>query len=144
MMTVLEDLRLALRQICETIGLPAEAATAVSLIVLGVVLNIAAVRAVQYAGIGKHACHQRMPLQCAAQTELKVVRTVMVSTLKRIGNTGRRWCVTRQLRMGRRTEGMGYRVEVGFAWAALPESEGCDVVIASNATRKAAIALVQC
>jgi hypothetical protein len=68
----------------------------------------------------------------------------MVSTLKKIGNTERRWCVTRQLRMGQQTEGMGYHVDVGVAWAALPESESCDLVIASDATRKAAIALVQC
>jgi len=144
MMTLLEDLRLALRQICEAIGLPAEAAAAVSLIVLGLALNIAAVRAVEYAGIGKYANHERMPLQCAAHTELKVVRTVVVSTLKKIGNSGRRWCMVRQLRMGQQTKGMGYHVEVGIAWAAPLGSAGCDVVITSNAMRKAAIALVQC
>ena len=38
-MMMLEDLRLALRQICQAMGLPGNAATVVSLIVLGVALN---------------------------------------------------------------------------------------------------------
>ena len=53
-MMMLEDLRLALRQICRAMGLQGNAATVVSLIVLGVVLNVVALRAVQYVGIGRH------------------------------------------------------------------------------------------
>ena len=58
-MTMLEDLRLALRQICQAMGLPGDAATVVSLIVLGVAMNIGALRAVEYVGIGGHARHDR-------------------------------------------------------------------------------------
>ena len=45
MMTLFEDLRLALRQICRAIGLSGTAATVVPLVVLGVALNIAALSA---------------------------------------------------------------------------------------------------
>jgi hypothetical protein len=144
MMTMLEDVRLALRQICRALGLPGDVATAVSLIVLGVALNVVALRAVEYAGIGSHHRHERTALQCAARTELKVMRTVVVSTLKKIGGSGRRWCVARQWLVDQRTRGTGYHVEIGIAWAAPAANAGCDVVIASNPTRKAAIALVQC
>jgi hypothetical protein len=144
MMTMLEDVRLALRQICRALGLPGDVATAVSLIVLGVALNVVALRAVEYAGIGDHHRHERTALQCAARTELKVMRTVVVSTLKKIGGSGRRWCVARQWLVDQRTRGTGYHVEIGIAWAAPAANAGCDVVIASNPTRKAAIALVEC
>ena len=62
-MMMLEDLRLALRQICQAIGLSGNAATVVSLIVLGVALNLIALRAVEYAGIGGHTCHNRTALR---------------------------------------------------------------------------------
>jgi hypothetical protein len=144
MMTMLEDVRLALRQICRALGLPGDVATTVSLIVLGVALNVVALRAVEYAGIGSHRGHERTGLQCAARTELKVMRTVVASTLKKIGGSGRRWCVARQWLVDQRAKGTGFHVEVGIAWAAPTGNTGCDVVIASNPTRKAAIALVEC
>src|ERR1700730_12898346 len=115
-MMMLEDLRLALRQICQAIGLPGDAATVVSLIVLGVVLNLTALRAVEYVGIGGHACHDRTALESAAQTELKVMRTVMVSTLKKIGDGGRRLCLARQWMMGEQTKGTEDRKEAGCEW----------------------------
>jgi hypothetical protein len=141
-MMMLEDLRLALRQICQAMGLPGDAATVVSLIVLGVALNIGALRAVEYVGIGGHACHNRTPLQNAAQTELKVVRTVVVSTLKKIGDGGRRLCLAQQWLMDQQTKGTGYHVEVGCAAPA--SREGCDAMVVSRSGRKMAVAIVQC
>ena len=143
-MMMLEDLRLALRQICRAIGLPGNAATVVSLIVLGVALNLIALRAVEYAGIGGHACHDRTALQGAAQTELKVMRTVAVSALKKVGDSGRRWCLARQWMMGKQTKGTGYRMEVGCDLAAPTSSEGCDAMVVSRSSRKMAVAPVQC
>ncbi|MEO6806437.1 MAG: hypothetical protein ABI286_10255 [Edaphobacter sp.] len=107
MMTMLEDARLALRQICRSFGLPGDVATAVSLIVLGVALNVVALRAVQYAGIGRHVKHEQATLRCATQTELKVMRTAVVSTLKKIGDSGQRRCIARQRLMDQRTERTG-------------------------------------
>ena len=143
-MMMLEDLRLALRQICQAIGLPGNAATVVSLIVLGVALNLTALRAVEYVGIGKHTCHDRTALQSAAQTELKVMRTVAVSALKKLGDGGRRLCLARQWMMGQQTKGTGYHMEVGCDLAAPTSGEGCDVMVVSRSSRKMAITFVQC
>lgn len=142
---MLEDLRLALRQICRAMGLPGHAATVVSLIVLGIVLNIAALRAVQYVGIGGHSCHQRTALGSATHAELKVVRTVVVSTLKKkISDGGRRWCLARQRMMGQQTKGTRYHNEVGSAAPSSPSNGGCDVTVVSRSSRTMTIARVQC
>jgi hypothetical protein len=143
-MMMLEDLRLALRQICQAIGIPGNAATVVSLVVLGVALNLIALRAVEYAGIGGHTCHDRTALRSVAQTELKVMRTVAVSALKKISDGGRRWCLAQQWRMGKQTEGTGCDVEVSCDWAAPTNSEGCDGMVVSRSSRKMAMAFVQC
>jgi hypothetical protein len=143
-MMMLEDLRLTLRQICRAMGLPGDAATLVSLIVLGVALNLTALRAVEYVGIGRHSCHGRTALQSAAQTELKVMRTVVVSTLKKMSDGGRRWCLAREWMMGKQTRGMGYHVEVGRDLAAPTSGEGCDGRVVSRSRRKMALGFVQC
>ena len=143
-MMMLEDLRLALRQICQAMGLPGDAATVVSLIVLGVALNLTALRAVEYVGIGGHTCRDRTVLQSAAQTELKVMRTVAVSALKKLGDGGRRLCLARQLMMGQQTKGTGYHMEVGCDWAAPANGKGCDVMVVSRSSRRMAMAFVQC
>jgi hypothetical protein len=143
-MMMLEDLRLALRQICQAIGLPGNAATVVSLVVLGVALNLVALRAVEYVGIGGHRCHDRTALQSATQTELKVVRTVVVSTLKKIGDTGRRLCLAQQWMIGEQTDDTGYDTEVGFGSPAPVSSKDCGVMVVSRSSRKMAMAIVQC
>ena len=143
-MMMLEDLRLALRQICQAIGLQGNAATVASLVVLGVALNLTALRAVEFVGIGGHACHKRTNLQSAAQTELKVMRTVMVSTLKKIGDGGRRLCLARQWMMGKQTKDTENRIDAGCDWAAPADGNGCDVMVVSRYSRRMAIAFVQC
>jgi hypothetical protein len=143
-MMMLEDLRLALRQICQAIGLRGNAATVVSLVVLGVALNLAALRAVEYVGIGRHTCHDRTALQSAAQTELKVMRTVAVSTLKKLGDGGRRLRLARQRMTGKQTRGTGYPMEVGRKRAAPAGGKDCDAMVVSRFSRKMAVAPVQC
>jgi hypothetical protein len=146
MMTLFEDWRLALRQICRAIGLSGTAATVVPLVVLGVALNIAALNAMEYMRNERHPCkaHDRTELRSAARTELKVMRTVLVSTLKKIGGGQRRWCVTQQWVMDRGTKVTGYNLEVGFTWVAPKTSDGCDVEFLDTSHRKMAVALVQC
>jgi hypothetical protein len=143
-MMMLEDLRLALRQICQAIGLQGDAATVASLVVLGVALNLTALRAVEFVGIGGHACHNRTDLQSAVQTEMKVVRAVMVSTLKKIGDDGRRLCLARQWMMGKQTKGTGNRIGVGSDGGVPIEGKGCDVMVVSRYSRRMTIAFVQC
>jgi hypothetical protein len=144
-MMMLEDLRLALRQICRAMGLQGNAATVVSLIVLGVVLNVVALRAVQYLGIGVHGRHQRTAWGSATQTELKVVRTVVVSTLKKkIGDGGRKLCLARQRMIGQQTKGTRNHYEVGSAPSTSPSSGGCDVTVVSRSSRTMTIARMRC
>ena len=143
-MMMLEDLRLALRQICQAIGIQGNAATVVSLVVLGVTLNLIALRAVEYAGIGGHVCHHRTALQGAAQTELKVVRTVARSALKKLGDGGRRLCLARQWMLGRQTKDAQHRMEVRCDLAVPAGSEDCDAMVVSRSSRKMAMAFVQC
>jgi hypothetical protein len=143
-MMMLEDLRLALRQICQAIGLSGNAATLVSFVVLGVALNLIALRAVQYVGIGGHACLDRTALRSAAQTELKVIRTVAVSALKKVGDGGRRLCLSRQRVIGKQTTRTGHHNEVGSAKTPSTSSGGCDVAVVSISSRRMTIARVQC
>jgi hypothetical protein len=142
-MMMLEDLRLALRQICQAIGIQGNAASVVSLVVLGVALNLIALRAVEYAGIGGHRSHDRTVLQGAAQTEVKVVRTVAKSALKILGEGGRRLCLARQRMLGQQ-KGTEHRIEVGRDLTAPAAGGGCDTIVVSRFSRKMAVAPVQC
>jgi hypothetical protein len=144
MMTLLEDLGLALRQVCRAIGLSGNAATVVPLVVLGVALNVAALTAIEYVRNERHPGREHSVLRSAAQTELKVVRTVVVSTLKKINDGKRRWCLARQWVMDRRTDLTGYHIELGFVVAAPSNSGGCDIEVVGSHHRKTAIAFVQC
>jgi hypothetical protein len=141
-MMMLEDLRLALRQICQAIGLSGNAATVVSLVVLGVALNLIALRAVEYAGIGRHACNNGTVLESATHTELKLVRTVVVSALKKISDTGRRLCLARQWMIGEQTGDTDYSTEVVCDAKAPSNGTDCDVMVVSRSSRKMAMAHV--
>lgn len=139
---MLEDLRVALRQICQAIGLSGNAATVVSLIVLGVALNLIALRAVEYAGIGRHTCNNGTVRESATHTELKLVRTVVVSALKKISDTGRRLCLARQSMIGQQTGDTDYSTEVGCDAQAHSNGTDCDVMVVSRSSRKMAMAYV--
>ena len=141
-MMMLEDLRLALRQICQAMGIPANAATVVSLVVMGVALNLIALRAVEYVRIGGHTCRDRTVMGSATQTELKVVRTVVVSTLKKISDTGRRLCLAREWFAGEQTGGTGYGMEAVCGSKAPSDNKDCDVMVVSRSSRRMAMTFV--
>jgi len=140
-MMMLEDLRLALRPLCQAVGIPENAATVVSLIVLGIALNLVALRVVGYAGIGRHTCNNGKVLQSATHAELKLVRTVVVSALKKISDTGRRLGLARQWMMGKQTPDTDYNMEDCDS-KAHSDGAGCDVMVVSRSSRKMAIAYV--
>jgi hypothetical protein len=144
MTTLFEDLRLALRQICAAMGLSGTAATVVPLVVIGVALNAVALSATGGTRLHKHSGHQAAALRCAARTELKVVRGVVSSTLKKMSVSQRRLCVAQQWMQDLKNEVADYRVEVGISLAAPENGKGCDVTIANSVTRKTAIAFVEC
>ena len=78
-MTIFDDLRLALRQICQAMGLSGTASTVVPLIVLGVALNVVALSAMESMRIERHREHAPMALRSLAQTEMKAMRTVSLA-----------------------------------------------------------------
>jgi hypothetical protein len=142
MIMLLEDLRLALREICRAIGLSGNALTVVPLVVLGVALNMTTLSAVEYARNNRHSCHGHTTLGSAGRTELKVMRTVMISTLKKIGDSERRGCPARVGVRDRQTKGT--HVELGFVPPAPAKGGGCDVEIVPGRRWKTAIASVKC
>jgi hypothetical protein len=129
MMTMLGDLRLALRQICGAIGLSENVATVFSLVVLGVALNAVALNAVESVRIRKHPGHGAVTLRRAAQTELKVMRTVMVSTLKKIGGAQQGWCFAEQSETDLQPGSTKYHLEVGIV-RAFAGNKDCDAMAA--------------
>src|SRR5277367_3806649 len=95
MMTLIEDMRLFLQQMCGAIGMSGTAMNVVPVVVLGVALNVAALSLVKSVQPEGQPTCQKITLQAGAQTELKVMRTVVTSTLKTISKGQRRWCVAR-------------------------------------------------
>jgi hypothetical protein len=147
MTTLLEDLRLALREICGSIGLSRTATTVVPLIVLGLALNVAALSVTESMHHVKHPAARRRAQtawRSAARTEMKVMKCVVISTLKKMGTNQKRLCRAQQWMVARRTQMTGYDIKVGVLWAAPGGQEGCDVTIAGSPVRKIAIAVAQC
>jgi hypothetical protein len=102
MTTLLEDVR----QICRALGLSGSMASVVPLVLLGVALNIAALSTTAHLRGERHCGreHRKTALRSAARTELMVMRAVLVSTLKKIGDGDRGWCMARQWVEDRQTD----------------------------------------
>ncbi len=79
-------------------------ANVVTVVALGIVLNVAAVSMVEGMRPERRPTCGRATLRLAAKTELKVVRTVVTSTLKRISDGRRQWCVAQSWAMGLQRE----------------------------------------
>jgi len=141
MITLLEDLRLALKEICQAIGLSGNALTVIPLVVLGIVLNVTSLSAIEYVRNDRHSCQGHTSLGSAGRTELKVVRTVVISTIKKIGDRERRWCQTRNCLRG---QTKSTHVELGSVPPAPINGGGCDVEMVRGRHWKTAIASVKC
>lgn len=96
MTTLLEDLRVELRQMCQAVGLSGTAASVVPLVLLGIALNVTALSVIGAVRPAHPSACDRPALRSAARTELKVARAVLASTLKTIGDGRRRWCSPEQ------------------------------------------------
>ncbi|MGD0443825.1 MAG: hypothetical protein ABSA39_07810 [Edaphobacter sp.] len=148
MTTLFEDLKVALQQICRALGMRGTAAAVVPLVVLGVALNVVALSTMEHVRNQRHPGDRHTALRSAARTELKVVRTVLVSTLKKMDDGRRRWCLAGQWMMNQRNKVRGYMLQVRLEWAApsiAPNiKEGCDVEVVSISHRKMATAFAQC
>ena len=142
MIMLLEDLRLALREICRAIGLSGNALTVIPLVVLGVALNLITLTVIDNVRSERHSDHAYTTLQSAGRTELKVVRTVVISTLKKIGDGERRACPMQNRVRDHQTKST--HVELGFVPPAPVKGGGCDVEIIRGRRWKTAIASVKC
>lgn len=115
MTTLVEDLRVELRQMCRAIGLSGTVATVVPLVLLGIALNVVALSVVGGVRPVQASACKKPALRSVALTELKVARAVLVSTLKTIGDGHRRWCSGQRQGANEQMESAGVRLEVGFA-----------------------------
>jgi hypothetical protein len=95
MIALIEDMKLFLRQMCGAMGMSGTAMNVVPVVVLGVALNIGALSLVKNARTSGQTNCERTQLQSAARTELKVMKTVFVSTLRTISKNQRRLCIAR-------------------------------------------------
>lgn len=143
MTTLLEDLGLAIGQICRAVGLSGTALTVIPVIVLGVVLNMGALSAVRSMESERHSDCRATALKSATRTELKVMRTVLVSTLRKVSGS-QRWCVARQWMIEPQTKNEEYHLEARLVWPAPNTDQCCDVEIVGSHRWKTAIAFVQC
>jgi hypothetical protein len=158
MIPMLEDIRLALRNICRQIGLDETASAIVPLLVLGLALNFLALSATEFLRESGKMRRNHLVTHNAvrtdlnvARTELKAVRTVVISTIKKFNNS-----CTHEWVMNQRKKLSGYRMEVGLVWSAPSSSQqavptstdGCDVKLIGNANANPnstkMIAFVQC
>jgi hypothetical protein len=115
MTTLLEDLRVDLRHVCQAAGLSGTAASVVPLVLLGVALNVTALSVIGAVRSAKSSACNRPALRSAARTELKVVRAVLASTLKTIGDGRRRWCSAEQRLPDQQFGIMDLHIESRFA-----------------------------
>lgn len=143
MTTLLDDLRLMLRQICRSLGMDGTAAAVVPLLILGIALNFAALNATKFIRHCGKSTHPHSALRNAAQTEFKAMQIVLHSTIRKI-NDSQHWCATRQWVQNKQKEISGYHVEVGFIWAPPTSNETCDIKFLGSATEKKMLAAVQC
>ena len=158
MIPMLEDIRLALRNICRQIGFDETASAIVPLLVLGLALNFLALSATEFIReSGKMrrnpvAMHNAVRTEISiARTELKAVRIVVASTFRKFNNScSGEWVMNQRKKLG------NYRLEVGLIWSTpssaqpvVPTStDGCDVKLIGNANANPnstrMIAFVQC
>ena len=96
MTTLLEDLRVELRQICQAVGLSGPSASVVPLVLLGIALNVTALSVMGAVRPAHSSACSRPALRSAARTELKVMRAVLASTLKTMDDGRRRGCSAEQ------------------------------------------------
>jgi len=144
MTTLLEDLRLALRQICRAIGLDETAATIIPLVVLGLALNIAALSAAEFLRIGGKTCHTHAALRNAARTEIKAIRIVVHSTIKKVNDRRQQLCQPRQWVKNLQKQPDQHHFEIGAVWTAPVPGEGCELKLVGKPDQPRMIAFAQC
>jgi hypothetical protein len=124
MMTLMEDVRSLVRQMGRTFGLSGTAARVVSVVVLGIVLNVIALGVVHSVRADARTRCEQTALSSVAETEFKVVRAVVVTTLKKIGAGQKSWCMAQEWARDRQAEIAKYRSAISFSGATHADCTG--------------------
>jgi hypothetical protein len=136
MMTLIEEMRLAVLQIWQSLGFEGSSMTAAAVVpalVLGIALNVAALSVVDRMRADGHAGCQKAGLRSVAQTEFVMVRAVVTSTLKKIYEGQRGLCTARQWLLD--WQGRGTRSEMSCGWSAHVGAKGVALSIAVEVPR---------
>jgi hypothetical protein len=144
MTTLLEDITFALRRVCRAIGMDETASTVIPLVVLGLALNAAALGAAEFLQIGGKTSHTHAALRNAARTEMKAIRIVLHSTIKKVNDRKQQSCQPRQWVKKQQKHLNQYHPEVGAVWTAPAPREGCDLKLVGRPDQPRMIAFVQC
>jgi hypothetical protein len=132
MMTLMEEMRVAVLQIWQSLGFERSSRTAAAVIpalVLGITLNVAALGVVDKVLTGGHATCQRSGLRSVARSEVMMVRAAVASTLKKICEQQPELCSVRQWMLDRQDDAMRYRSETSYGWSARVSSKGVAISI---------------
>jgi hypothetical protein len=127
MTTLMEELRLLVLQVWQSLGFERSSKTAAAVVpalIVGIVLNVVALGVMN--GVrrnGRESC-QKVGISHVAQSEVKIVQTVVIATLKGIDEGQRHFCRARQWMLDRHAQVMEYRSETRCAWMAHVSSKG--------------------
>lgn len=120
MMTLIEEMRLAVLQIWQSLGFEGSSRTAAAVVpalVLGIALNVVALGVVDSVRTGGHARCQKTGLRSVARSEFVVVRAMVASAKKKICEGQRGLCAARQRLLIWRTGATRYRNEMVCRWS---------------------------
>jgi hypothetical protein len=122
MTTLMEELRLAVQEILQSIGLGASAntaATVVPVLMLGIALNVIALGVVDRV----HPMRAKTRLVCVARAEARMVQSVTVCVLRQIQGRQRGMCPAKRWTSARLAE-MNSRIGAGLRSKAVRRRDG--------------------
>lgn len=132
MTTLMEELRLLVLQIWQSLGFEGSSKTAAAVVpalIVGIVLNVVALGVMN--GVrrnGRESC-KKVGISHVAQSEVKLVQTFVIATLKGIDEGQRNFYRARQWMQDRHAQVMEYRSETKCAWMANVSLKGIAVRI---------------
>jgi len=138
-MTLIEDLRLAIQDVCRAMGLSSTSVTVVPVVVLGCVLNIVALRVVDNVHAGHRiGCQQARPTSIA-QSELKLVRITVAASLKKISEAQRALCSAKQWLLNQQIQPARHESKMSSDWVAYRSGESGTLSITTHIQKDAYI-----
>jgi hypothetical protein len=118
MMSLVEDLRMTLQDLCRAVGLSGTAVAAVPAVLLGVVMNVIALGVIDGVRMHNHLACERAELKNVSKLEVKLIRAATVVTIKKMRMGCRGYCSAKQWAMNRREDARRYRREMSCVWSA--------------------------